>query len=53
MHLQPVFADVPTVGGEVAAELFDRGVCLPSGSAMTDDDVDRVVEAVTGALTNG
>jgi dTDP-4-amino-4,6-dideoxygalactose transaminase len=53
MHLQPVFADVPTVGGEVAAELFDRGVCLPSGSAMTDGDVDRVVEAVTGALTNG
>ena len=53
MHLQPVFADVPTVGGEVAAELFDRGVCLPSGSAMTDADCDRVVDAVAGALSNG
>jgi len=46
MHLQPVFADVPVIGGSVAAELFERGVCLPSGSAMTDDDVDRVIGAV-------
>ena len=46
MDLQPVFADVPVIGGSVAAELFERGVCLPSGSAMTDDDVDRVIGAV-------
>ena len=37
MHLQPVFAGVPVVGGEVAEDLFDRGVCLPSGSAMSDE----------------
>jgi len=34
------------VGGEVAEDLFDRGLCLPSGTAMTDDDLDRVVEVI-------
>jgi pyridoxal phosphate-dependent aminotransferase EpsN len=50
MHLQPVFAENPSVGGEVSEELFDRGLCLPSGSAMTDADVHRVVEALQGVL---
>ena len=45
MHLQPVFEDVPVIGGRVAEDLYTTGVCLPSGSAMSDDDVDRVVEA--------
>ena len=44
MHLQPVFADVPAYGGEVSARLFERGLCLPSGSALTEDDQRRVVE---------
>jgi dTDP-4-amino-4,6-dideoxygalactose transaminase len=42
MHMQPVFADAPCRGGEVAARAFADGLCLPSGSAMTDDDVERV-----------
>ena len=46
MHLQPLFADCPVRGGRVAEEIFRTGLCLPSGSAMTDDDVDRVVEGV-------
>jgi dTDP-4-amino-4,6-dideoxygalactose transaminase len=46
MHLQPVFADCAVRGGEVSADLFRRGVCLPSGSALTDDDRARVVAAV-------
>lgn len=50
MHLQPVFADAPCVGGDVAEDLFARGVCLPSGSAMTDSELDRVITAVRGAL---
>ena len=29
------------IGGEVAEDLFNRGVCLPSGTAMTDGDLDR------------
>jgi len=43
MHMQPVFAHTPRRGGETAAAAFERGLCLPSGSAMTHDDVDRVV----------
>ena len=50
MHLQPVFDGVPVEGGDVAEDLFRRGLCLPSGSVMADDDVDRVVEALLDAL---
>jgi dTDP-4-amino-4,6-dideoxygalactose transaminase len=46
MHLQPVFRECRVVGGGVAADLFARGLCLPSGTQMTDDDVARVVEGV-------
>jgi dTDP-4-amino-4,6-dideoxygalactose transaminase len=46
MHLQPVFAECEVVGGGVSAEIFDRGLCLPSGSAMSDADVDRVCDIV-------
>ena len=45
MHMQPVFRDRRTVGGAVAEDLFARGLCLPSGSNLTDDDRARVVEA--------
>jgi len=34
------------VGGEVAEDLFNRGLCLPSGTAMTDNDLDRVIDAI-------
>ncbi len=43
-HLQPVFAGVPTVGGTVCAAVFDRGLCLPSGSALAEGDLERIVE---------
>jgi pyridoxal phosphate-dependent aminotransferase EpsN len=46
MHLQPVFRDAPVYGGEVSARLFEQGLCLPSGSALTDDDQQRVVEVL-------
>jgi dTDP-4-amino-4,6-dideoxygalactose transaminase len=51
MHLQPVFADCAMRGGAVCADLFRRGLCLPSGSALTDHDRDRVVAAVRAAAT--
>ncbi len=44
MHLQPFFAGAPMVGGDVSASLFERGLCLPSGSVLADDDQRRVVE---------
>ena len=34
------------VGGEVAEDLFDRGLCLPSGTAMTEEDLNRVIETI-------
>jgi dTDP-4-amino-4,6-dideoxygalactose transaminase len=43
MHLQPVYRDAPMVGGAVSASLFERGLCLPSGSALTDAEQERVV----------
>jgi pyridoxal phosphate-dependent aminotransferase EpsN len=46
MHLQPVFADAEVRGGAVAERVFGTGLCLPSGSAMTDADVDRVAGSV-------
>jgi dTDP-4-amino-4,6-dideoxygalactose transaminase len=46
MHLQPVFQDCVMRGGGVAADLFRRGLCLPSGSALTGHDRERVVSAV-------
>jgi pyridoxal phosphate-dependent aminotransferase EpsN len=53
MHLQPVFADCEHVGGAVAERLFERGLCLPSGSNLNDGDLARVVaviQSVAGAL---
>ena len=50
MHLQPVFADLPTVGGAVAAAAFAHGVCLPSGSSLTPVEQDRVVDVLRDEL---
>ena len=46
MHLQPVFAECSMRGGSVCEDLFRRGLCLPSGTAMSKTDLDRVVEAI-------
>ncbi|MEN9322384.1 MAG: hypothetical protein RL699_164 [Bacteroidota bacterium] len=42
MHLQPVFAHLPYYGERVAETLFDQGLCLPSGSNLSDDDRQRI-----------
>jgi dTDP-4-amino-4,6-dideoxygalactose transaminase len=46
MHLQPVFAGCQIVGGAVAADLFERGLCLPSGTGLIDADLARVADVV-------
>ena len=46
MHLQPVFEGCEVIGGAVAAGLFARGLCLPSGSALTTEEHGRVCEVV-------
>jgi dTDP-4-amino-4,6-dideoxygalactose transaminase len=46
MHLQPVFQGCATVGGDVAASLFESGLCLPSGSSLSLSDKQRVVSII-------
>jgi dTDP-4-amino-4,6-dideoxygalactose transaminase len=49
MHLQPVFEGARTIGGAVSQRLFDRGLCLPSGSNLTSNDRARVIAMVLEA----
>lgn len=46
MHLQPVFADFPATGGAVSEGLFQHGVCLPSGTTLTDEQLSLICEIV-------
>lgn len=46
MHLQPVFKKQPYYGGVVAETLFDRGLCLPSGSNLTDENRKKITTVV-------
>jgi dTDP-4-amino-4,6-dideoxygalactose transaminase len=46
MHMQPVFRSCRMVGGAVSERLFGAGLCLPSGSGLSGDDLDRIVSAV-------
>lgn len=47
MHLQPVFNDCPYYGETVSEELFTAGLCLPSGSNITNDDKNRIYEVIS------
>lgn len=49
MHLQPVFRDAPVFGGAISADLFEHGLCLPSGSSLRPDDRAEVVEVIRAA----
>lgn len=55
MHLQPLFEGAPyfahAPGDDVAARLFERGVCLPSGSNLTDAEIARVIDHLRRLLT--
>jgi dTDP-4-amino-4,6-dideoxygalactose transaminase len=53
MHLQPAFASCRSVGGSVSGSLFANGLCLPSGSSLTDEDRSRVVAHVRNAAGSG
>lgn len=48
MHCQPIFSDCDYISGDegdVGVDIFNRGVCMPSGSSMTEDDLERVSKA--------
>ena len=50
MHLQPVFADAPYFGEKISQNLFDHGLCLPSGSNLTNGDLELVVAGIKELL---
>lgn len=53
MHLQPLFDGAACFGGAVAEEAFERGICLPSSSFLTDDDLARVTGCVRATVKGG
>ena len=50
MHMQPIFKDAPMYGGSVCEGLFEKGLCLPSGSNLTDEERDRVLNQIKQVL---
>ena len=46
MHLQPVFKNTLYFGSNLAEDLFEKGLCLPSGSNLTDDDFERIFHVI-------
>jgi dTDP-4-amino-4,6-dideoxygalactose transaminase len=49
MHIQPVFKDAPFYGDGTSERLFDHGLCLPSGSNMTEEEQSRVIQNIVRA----
>ena len=50
MHLQPVFKNAPFYGNNVSSKAFENGLCLPSGSNLTEDEKQRISEAICDFL---
>ena len=50
MHLQPIFAGAPFYGDGTSEQLFEKGLCLPSGSNLTHLDLDRVLNGIINIL---
>lgn len=46
MHLQPVFEGAPYYGGTVSEDLFENGLCLPSGSNLSDEERERILKVI-------
>ena len=46
MHMQPVFADCPYYGDGTSERIFERGLCLPSGSSLTDEQITFVADTI-------
>jgi len=52
LHLQPVYREARAFGGSVAERLFERGLCLPSGSDLSEPDRRRVVEVLKNRMSS-
>jgi dTDP-4-amino-4,6-dideoxygalactose transaminase len=52
MHMQPIFSDAPFYGDGTAEKLFEQGLCLPSGSNLTEEDMTRIFAVMDKLLVN-
>ncbi len=52
MHLQPIFEKYPNYSDGTSLDLFERGLCLPSGSNLTTEDLERITTTIIKELTN-
>ena len=50
MHLQPLYKNELYFGGQVAEQLFENGLCLPSGSNLTKQEKDRIQNSIFSFL---
>ncbi|NCX95046.1 MAG: hypothetical protein EBX41_01305 [Chitinophagia bacterium] len=50
MHLQPIFSHYPYYGGSLSTTLFEQGLCLPSGSNLTEHDMKRIFDVIDSLL---
>lgn len=50
MHIQPIYKDCPFYRTGVSEDLFNRGLCLPSGSSLTDEDINTVINCIKSAF---
>jgi dTDP-4-amino-4,6-dideoxygalactose transaminase len=48
LHLQPVFSGFRVRGGRTSEKIFATGLCLPSGSSLSSNDLERIVEIISG-----
>jgi dTDP-4-amino-4,6-dideoxygalactose transaminase len=46
MHLQPIFSQCPYYGNRISEKLFEKGLCLPSGSSLTDTEKDDIIDVM-------
>ena len=52
MHMQPVFQDCKMIGGGLSRRLFEEGLCLPSGTAMSDAIVREIADVVASVASS-
>ena len=52
MHMQPLFESAPYFGKGIAMKLFKHGLCLPSGSNLTNEELDRVIDVIINVINN-
>jgi dTDP-4-amino-4,6-dideoxygalactose transaminase len=53
LHLQPLYRDAQAVGGVVAERIFEHGLCLPSGTALSLADQERIIATVLSLTCGG